>query len=336
MTDPVCILIRNKPCKVDAFELALKHRCAFVGYAAFRTEPGSKADRRTSKLVPFDASDAEWNKPDVTKTNDTQKNRKIVKDLVPDRSLLIMPRMRDGVLYVGQFERFQYLDEPPWLAEFRTAVEVHFKKERDRPEPRDRDSSVGQILKVTEWKAISYSLFPAWLRKCVTGRGGIQRIGDVADFSAYDALRALYEGQRPPPLTPTSDLEEIERRLLTFIGPEAFEHLIVNLLQLEQPELQWIHVGGTGDGGVDGLCFRDGAPHAILQCKWQYDGKPVEAELGDRSKILYLAALVGDWTKPRSAHVKFIGIHEVASLLRKHASRVPAAISMRIQNEQPI
>jgi hypothetical protein len=121
---------------------------------------------------------------------------------------------------------------------------------------------------------------------------------------------------------------------LAFIGPEAFEHLMVYLLQLEQPEFQWVHVGGAGDGGVDGLCFKDGAPHAILQCKWQYNGKPVEAELKSRSKKLYVAALVGNRTAPQPAHFAFIGIKEVAQLLLKHAHRVPVATSMNIQNER--
>jgi hypothetical protein len=43
----------------------------------------------------------------------------------------------------------------------------------------------------------------------------------------------------------TDDLHEIERRLLTFVSPNALEHLVIALLQLERPHETWWHIGGT-------------------------------------------------------------------------------------------
>ncbi|WP_425485132.1 restriction endonuclease [Dokdonella fugitiva] len=75
------------------------------------------------------------------------------------------------------------------------------------------------------------------------------------------------------PYEPTEDSDEIARRLVDLLSPASFEHLVVDVLRLERPDLMWLHVGGTGDGGADGIGFRaDGTPAAILQCKLRWPG----------------------------------------------------------------
>ena len=59
-----------------------------------------------------------------------------------------------------------------------------------------------------------------------------------------------------------------------FVGPSAFEHLMVHVLQLESGNaISWHHVGGSGDGGVDGIGMSaKGEVAGVLQCKWYYSG----------------------------------------------------------------
>ena len=126
----------------------------------------------------------------------------------------------------------------------------------------------------------------------------------------------------------TTNISKIEQRLVSAIGPNEFEHLVVALLQLEQPYLIWRHVGGSGDGGVDGLGLEaNGTLCAILQCKW--NGGSPDPEHWQRE--YYFASLLEE-PLPDDSSVHIWDRCKIAELVKKHAQRLPWALSMRIGN----
>ena len=132
----------------------------------------------------------------------------------------------------------------------------------------------------------------------------------------------------------TSDLNEIEERLVTDIGPGTFEHLVVALLQLERPNEVWMHVGGSGDGGVDGVgADREGRVVGLLQCKWRFDGSelPFEegAKLGD-GITRFVACLIHPSGLTAARGSILLDRSKIAELLLKHADRLPWAKSMQV------
>jgi hypothetical protein len=119
------------------------------------------------------------------------------------------------------------------------------------------------------------------------------------------------------------------------VGPNTFEHLCVALLQLENPEQVWLHVGGSGDGGIDGIgADANGTVVGLLQAKWAYWGEEVfvdhqAARAGTRH--ILAAILHSDGIRDRE-HVEFWPRSRIASLVLKHADRLPLALSLRIKH----
>jgi hypothetical protein len=135
----------------------------------------------------------------------------------------------------------------------------------------------------------------------------------------------------------TLDLTTIEKRLLNDLTPSTLEHLIVSLLQLEHPDEVWTQVGGSGDGGVDGVgASQDGHVTGLLKSKWQYWGEdPFPSNpawrTGSQPFRKYLAALrYPDRAAP--PHCIFLNRPRIAELVAKHYLKLPQALSMRIGN----
>ncbi|MGC1452700.1 MAG: restriction endonuclease, partial [Candidatus Sulfotelmatobacter sp.] len=121
------------------------------------------------------------------------------------------------------------------------------------------------------------------------------------------------------------------------VGPSAFEHLCVALLQLEDPEHIWMHVGGSGDGGVDGMgAGTDGKVVGLLQCKWAYGGEKIVVSdaASLRTVRQVVAALIHPDKVPSRDGIEFWSRRYIASLMLKHASVLPIGLSLRIKEKQ--
>ena len=110
----------------------------------------------------------------------------------------------------------------------------------------------------------------------------------------------------------TNQQDEIEWRLLTDVGPSTFEHLCVALLQLEHPDETWAHVGGSGDGGVDGIgADANGNVVGLLQCKWRYDGEPLSFATpwsnDSKAQRRIVASLIHSRSRPSSSDAGRLG-----------------------------
>ncbi len=118
---------------------------------------------------------------------------------------------------------------------------------------------------------------------------------------------------------------------------------MVHVLQLESGNaISWHHVGGSGDGGVDGIGMSaKGEVAGVLQCKWYYsgnlhdlvrDGQRVR-ERWPNAKVV-VAVLLGPEKKPDRMEegVEILLLEDVATLVRKHRKRLPIAQSLGISD----
>ena len=113
----------------------------------------------------------------------------------------------------------------------------------------------------------------------------------------------------------------------------AILHLVVDLLQLEAPDdIHWHHVGGSGDGGVDGISVDDqGRLRAVLQCKWHSNVQPDELAQSMRKQSgkgvrTIVAILHGKQGQPHSQPgLEFWNRKHIAILVEKHAAHLPIA-----------
>ena len=89
-----------------------------------------------------------------------------------------------------------------------------------------------------------------------------------------------------------SDTVCIKRRLVDSLNPSSFEHLVVSLLQLENPSEIWQQCGGAGDGGIDGFgCNEKDEIEAILQCKFHHPHKINWKDASFKRRYFYLRNL---------------------------------------------
>lgn len=329
--DCVCLLVRNKPFGIDAFDLALSQKCVFIGYPSLRPSGSSLAER----LIRFDAEDGAWLKEhqesNLKPRKEAQKHRNFLKSLSVGSSIIVLPRLSEGKMYLGQYAGFELSMSPPdfdlFLERYKASIDDDI-----RVSELEIAASLCQRMKVDEWIPVSFARVPAWIRKSVFGRTSIQKISSMPGRSAWQELHRLLaphtEGMRRQE---TRDVAQVEQRLLDDISADAFEHLVVSLLQLENPNVRWLHVGGSGDGGVDGLGFDDdGKTVGVLQCKWQYDGKPVEAESGSDGKQLVIASMVDVGKVRERKGVEFWSRRRIAELVLKHSEKLPMALSLKV------
>ena len=104
------------------------------------------------------------------------------------------------------------------------------------------------------------------------------------EVSAYQVLSQILDGRSIIQTWWTLEPDEIKRRLVDTLNPSAFEHLVVSLLQLENPNEIWHQTGGAGDGGVDGIgSNEDGQIVGLMQAKLTARSAP---ELRAYTKIM--------------------------------------------------
>jgi hypothetical protein len=275
---PIVFFIRNKPQGADIIDLNLKLKRVFVGYPPFKK--GKKFDEKNIHSCTFDISkkfdkiDIETHdivNPDNYKRGVTQ-NINLVNDAIPG-SFVIIPRPEKGCYYVGKILRFELVDNPSWIEDYKR---IRSEQGWDDWETRDVGYKyhVGDIIQswvVEKFQEVPPSMFPSWIRHSLFGRSTLGRINDEnnplqSNDSVYDIISKLYNGEGI-----VIKSHSVKDKLLNYLSPETFEHFICNLLLLEyKNENQvWIHIGGSGDGGIDCMGFdkKSGETVGVAQCK---------------------------------------------------------------------
>ncbi len=345
--EKVAFYVKGKPQGADIIELVLDIRRVFIGYPPWKR--GGIWDRYDVRRSILDVSDPAWTKGDLDPASvdaryskQISTNRHLVAR-IGTGSIVAVPRPGRGLCYLGRVSGpFELVSDPSW-------ADAYLGIRRKQGLETMRESShVGDIVQgwhVDEWRKIPFPLIPRWITYRLLSRNTMGIINDQPDGrkSAIEVLESLYDGRHDIRLTPTGDEAETIARLLAHVSPNAFEHLVCQLLQLENPEDRWFHIGGSGDDGCDGLGM-DGQGNVIglLQCKWKLDPAVDPYGLGETkaealreqwgsSVRVYVASLWHeDLPSTEKDGVTFLGSRDIARLLLKHAARCPMATTLSV------
>lgn len=331
---PQVFYSRCKPYKYDALDVALYSNRIFFGHAMRKAD--TVYDRRNLKncVVDVTCGDDEWANWHARsdKRNQFNGNRNFAKKITPG-SIALIPRPSSGVIYCGIVTGdFELVDNPDWYPIWE---KIWQSAPLTAPEESWIAIEVAQTWPVDTFRAISLPKIPVWIRRSLFGRstyGVVQPYGDLNPHSTMtEILKTGVNLERPW----TIDLSEVERRLITDVTPNAFEHLVVSLLQLEHRDEIWTHVGGSGDGGLDGIgANASGEVVGLLQCKWSYDGEQIfmnpSVTAGSKRPVLYLASAFHSDCQSGPDGFEFLSKSCIAQMLVRHASNLPQAIALRV------
>lgn len=338
MVSPIVFFSRCKPQGADAIKIVLDNKRVFIGYPMGRK--GARYDPRNLRACVVDPScpDEEWSAAHAESDGLRQynQNRNLIGE-VGKGSIVLVPRQNLGVIYCGRVtSKFRLENAPAWYDRY-----MEFRETQGLGEDSDdawHAADVAQCWKVDEFRPIPVPRIPAWIRRSLFGRStyGIIRENPVTGVDPHNTLSQIMDGSGFEPRSWTLNRAEVESRLVDDLTPSNLEHLVVSLLQLENPDEAWLQVGGPGDGGIDGIgVARDGSVAGVLQCKWQYWGGdcfPDEPVWGSGGKPArkYLAALLHPENVEPPSDAEFLDRRRIVELVVRHHARLPQAFGMRI------
>lgn len=330
---------RCRPQYSDPIDLVVRERHIFIGYPAWRLGVEVRRDRLREAVVDLWCSDEEWAglRPDFGKdAKQYQQNRNFVRSIDPG-AIALVPRPGRGVVYAGRvIGRFKLLDDPPWGDDYIKLRRQQGLETEGECGESDFLADVAQCCEVDRFRAIPFPLVPAWIRRSLLGRSTYGRVWPMPELELdpYMAMDTLLDHPEQAERTWTSDIREVERRLVESVGPSTFEHLCVALLQLEHPDQVWMHVGESGDGGIDGVgADAGGSVVGLLQCKWAYWGESVfvEHQAGQVATRQILMALLHSSNIQVPEGIEFWPRDRIAALVVQYACCLPLAVSLRVK-----
>jgi hypothetical protein len=332
MASPIVFYSRCKPQDVDAIEIVLAERRVFIGYPMARAEAAYDPRNLGNCVVDLLCTDDDWSAAHAASERRPQynQNRNLVRK-VTKGSIALVPRPTRGVIYCGRItSEFELVNTPPWYDRY---MEIRGDEDSDATW---HAADVGQCWSVDWFKPIPVPRIPAWIRRSLFGRSTYGVIHpDSFVGEPHEVLSRILDSDGFEVRDWTLDLAVIEKRLLDALTPSTLEHLVVSLLQLEHVSEVWTQVGGSGDGGVDGVgASQEGHVTGLLQCKWQYWGDDPFPDdhvwsVGSKPLRKYFASLrYPDGMAP--SNVIFLDRPRIAALVAKHYSSLPQAISMRV------
>jgi restriction endonuclease len=353
--------VKCRPQGADAQQIALRHKCAFIGYPAWKNGAGYDRHAMRNCLVDISVPDSEWKLRELRSDLGRSYQREIVanRNFVRETSVgdyLVLPRPGEGVCYIGRVDSpFEIVNDPLWADEYLDLRVQQNLGERVRVrglneyrgvvEQEDESSHIADVVQcwhVERWVRIAFPLLPRWISFSVLSRSTKGWLCDRPDGQriAFKVLDDIYNGSYSPDFEPTSDPAIVAGRMLDWLSPDAFEHLVCEMLQFEQLTLRWWHIGGSGDGGADALAVNDrGQVVAALQCKWKYSGdvndlatelrERLSSQWGDMA-LAYVAVLYDTLPASSPAGVTYLDRRALANLVLKHASRSGMAQTLRV------
>ena len=339
MVEPGVFYVKCRPQGCDAVELAKKYSITFIGYPIWKNGWEAIKDPRNVSKALIHPKDR-WERQNeihekYCSKRKASENHNLYNDVVPG-SFIIVPRVREGLCYIGIVDKtLEIVSNLPWLTCY---FEMREKQGLSCEGPLDHAADVCQVWHMQDngFEEVALHELPGWILYRLMARNTVGRIYDSdGGQPAFEMVRKLYKGQSVIDLSPTKDIEAIKRRLEDKMMPPHFEHLCVDLLNLERPDEKWWHTGGVADGGADGIAIADGR-RSVLQCKLHLHGDPhAEANLlaltgaGENEFILTsLFHPVPDSTLDQG--VTFWDSDYIAALVLKHADRLPMAKALGI------
>ena len=335
--NPIAFFCRAKPQDADALRICMKAKRIFIGYPLLRR--GERYDPRALGrcLVNPTCSVEEWRR-EIARHGSTRsfnRNRNFI-PLVTRGSIVAIPRPEHGAVYIGRIcGPFEIINSPPWADEYLALRAKQKVCNDDKKSHHIADVAQGWL--VDEYKRVDISLLPGWLRNSMFGRSTYGQFKDHPIYSdemtAHHALSQILDGQSIIRASRTLEFGEIKRRLVDTLNPSAFEHLVVSLLQLENPNEIWHQTGGPGDGGVDGIGSNEnGEIIGLMQAKLTARSAPELSNHGhfDRPVRRYAAVLLPERPKPPTDGTILLDLAWIAGAVRRHWRVLPQACAMRV------
>jgi len=338
---------------VDAWQVCEKYRRVFIGYPIHeqREEDYYKKEIVKWREIGFknifiSLTDENWNnisKHSYGSSYDRQvtTNRNLALS-VDEGSIVLVPRPGDGACYAGVINnRFELADNPAWADDYINLV----NEKKIVKTGESADYYLGDVVyswSVEEWKTLSFAAIPRWISYRLLSRTTVGIISDLKkpeEVSAINHIKTMM-GLDIKDQYKLLQNSNMEITLLNWVSPTVFEHLVVELLQLENSNSQyWHHVGGSGDGGVDGIGLDDkGRVTALLQCKLHYNGdvsgelKKMGNSYGDGIKRI-MAVLYGE---PILSNIdgnnELWDRKKISALVSKYNTLLPIAKAMTMHN----
>lgn len=340
---PVVFYTKCRP-GLDAWEIAQKYSIAFIGYPPWKPGKSVAIDGRTGYAEALFNIVEESNcaglliDVPVAYRKQVTANANMARQIGAG-SYVIVPRPQDGVCYIGEVtSSFDLVDAPEWADDYVQMLRLKNKLAEDCPG--DKVSwylgDLVQVWHVKEWKTLAFPLLPRWISYRMMSRNTFGVIYDFKDVDlfAHERVRQLLD-ETTPLRSARDGIDLIETQLLEWVSPTMFEHLVVDLLQLEAGNtIGWHHVGGSGDGGVDGIGLSpDRNVVGIVQCKWLFDHRAGSllkdmAEIRDKWPTcqVVLAVLIGpDTLVGLPPWVRYLGRKEIAAHVDKYRNQLPLA-----------
>jgi hypothetical protein len=340
--------VKNRPQGADAIDLIKKVNRVFIGYPPWRVKTKIDITNISQCMLDISVDDSQWNPDKLFKRatggyrKQVSANRNLSRS-IDTGSIVVVPRPEEGICYLAMVQRpFELVDKPTWVFEY---AQLRKAQGLDVDDVNHHTGDVVQSWKVTKFKTVPFPHVPRWISYQLLSRNTCGIIHDrMASTTAFDVLDSLYKGNYQPDFTATRDRKKVQDRLLNWISPSSFEHLVCDLLQLEYPTDQWWHTGGSGDGGTDGMAMRGKKITAVMQCKWKYEGDPYQLgdELRDSLRRIwgnnvkvYVAILLSN-DNPTSAFqqkrgVEVWDISTIGKMLIKHRKYCVLAKSLGIR-----
>lgn len=261
-------------------------------------------------------------------------NRNLVAEVVPG-SIAVIPRSSSGLVYLGRVVgEFEIVNSPPWG---KTYLEMRKRQGLSADDDADRHiADVAQGWRVDEFRPVALSRIPGWLRHSMFGRSMVGRFRNYplnGHVTAHQALSEILDGPAKAKIEWTLDPDTMKRRLVDNLTANAFENLIVSLLQLVFPDEIWHHTGGPGDGGIDGIGSNEnGDLVGLMQAKLEI---PHALGIGEANKLgegvrCYSAVLLPDDPTPPPEGTQLLDLEWIVDALQRHWRKLPQALAMRI------
>ena len=336
----IAFFCRAKPQGADALPICKKAERIFIGYPLLRKGAMYDPGALRTCLVDPTCPDGEWAREIVGNEivgdkyrRQLNRNRNFI-PLVTPGSIVVIPRPEQGAVYVGRIVgRFEIVDSPPWADEY-----LDLRVEQQVPlgdEKYWHIADVAQGWPVDEYKHVDLPRIPGWLRRSMFGRSTYGKFHDHPmdqTPTAYDVLDLILKGDIVRTCW-TLEPNEIKRRLVDTLTPNAFENLVVSLLQLEHPNEIWHQTGGPGDGGIDGIgSNNEGEVVGLMQAKLYAWSAPGLGDLGhsDRRIARYAAVLIPEEPNPPTGGTRLLDLAWIADAVRRHWRVLPQARAMRV------
>lgn len=337
-------------------DIVERYKRVFIGYPPWRKGDVPKDKKINLKRIHKYIYDYSRDRDKIKNLNPKKWKKKITEYInlvneVDKGSYVIVPRPELGICYVGEISsKFELKNNPKWAKEYIEQRKKTLNKQKEKESTIEQyNSNIGDIVqswKVKKWEKIPYIRIPVSIRISLFARSTTGRI--KSEGKDYKKLIRKIKKLKTSNIKTVRSTQEVIDRMQDMLTPSNFEHLVCELLQLENPTELWFPIGGTGDGGLDGIGSSGKEIASILQCKLT-NNKDLNSVADDLIKKagnikkgqrkhpkIYLAILnrlPNEKKELDKGTVKILGPSDIAHMLIKHSNRCAFSQMLKIQKK---